>query len=327
MTTAPVVTDRAAEGGAGGRAPAPTLRRRMTWRTLQKLKGASLSFPFLAGFGLFTLVPVIMAMSESVFRTQSDGGLGFGEKSTVFVGFENIAEAAVDPVFWSGMGRVFVYAIVIVPLTQVVSLAMALLLDAVRRRTASRFRVMLLLPYMVPGIVATMVWIFLYSPVVGPITKFFELFGLHVDFFSGEMIWVSIGNLAIWGAIGFNMLILYGALQAVPPEIFEAARIDGASEFRIALSIKVPYVRGSLVLTSLLAIIGTLQLFNEPLLFRAVTPETITKDFTPAMMIYNQAFQVGDVNYATALSIILALVIGVASAIMYRLTNRKDADA
>ena len=138
------------------------------------------------------------------------------------------------------------------------------------------------------------------------------------------MVWVSMGNLAVWGSLGFTMLILYGALQAVPHEIFEAARLDGASELRIAWSIKVPFVRGSLVLTSLLSIIGTLQLFDQPLLFRAVTPETITRDFTPAMMIYDQAFKVGNLNYATALSVILALVVGVASAIIYRFINREE---
>jgi multiple sugar transport system permease protein len=106
--------------------------------------------------------------------------------------------------------------------------------------------------------------------------------------------------------------------------VFEAARVDGASEVRIAFSIKVPYVRGTLVLTGLLSIIGTLQIFAEPTLFRTVSPETITKDFTPTMVIYNQAFQVGNLNYAAALSIILALVVGIASAVIYRLANRVD---
>ncbi|MFY9714579.1 MAG: ABC transporter permease subunit, partial [Microbacterium sp.] len=127
-----------------------------------------------------------------------------------------------------------------------------------------------------------------------------------------------------WGSIGFNMLILYGALQAVPREIFDAARVDGASDFRVAMSIKVPYVRGSLVLTGVLSIIGTLQIFAEPTLFRAVSPETITKDFTPAMVIFNQAFQVGNLNYAAALSIILAAVVGIASAVIYRFTNKAE---
>jgi multiple sugar transport system permease protein len=298
-----------------------TPRRRVKWRTQQDLKGASLSFPFLIGFGIFSLVPIGMALKESVFATKTSG-LGFGASTETFVGFDNFAAALVDLSFWAGMLRVFLYALVIVPLGQVVSLTMALVLDAVRRRVAARFRIVLLLPYMVPGIVATMIWIYLYSPVVGPLRGFLEMFGLDVNFFSGDMVWTSIGNLAIWGGIGFNMLILYGSLQSIPQEIFEAARIDGASELRIAWDIKVPFARGSLVLTSLLAIIGTLQIFSEPLLFRAVTPETITKDFTPAMMIYNQAFQVGDVNYATALSIVLGVVVGIASAVLYRITNR-----
>jgi multiple sugar transport system permease protein len=292
---------------------------------VQALKGASLTFPFLAGFALFVIVPVGMALRESVFAAKSTGGLGFGGETVTFVGLDNFAEGLQDPVFWGGMLRVFVYALVTVPLTQLLSLACALLLDAARRRTAARFRVVLLLPYMVPGIIATMIWLFQYSPAVGPLSDFFRLFGLELNFYSGDLIWLSIGNMALWGALGFNMLILYGALQSVPHEIFEAARLDGAGELRIAMSIKVRFVRGPLVLTSLLSIIGTLQLFNEPLLFRAVTPETITKDFTPAMMIYNQAFQVGDLSYATALSVILAAVVGVASALIYRFTNREAA--
>ncbi|MCF4120894.1 sugar ABC transporter permease [Antribacter sp. KLBMP9083] len=309
-----------------GRPPAaspPVRRRGPRWRTLQALKGASFSLPFLAGFTLFVLVPIVMALRESVYSTKTSG-LGFGGSTVTFVGADNLLRAGADTVFWAGMGRVGLYAVVVVPLTQVVSLGMALVLDAASRRVGARFRIALLLPYMVPGIVATMIWIYLYSPVVGPLHEFFELFGLDVNFYSSSLAWVSIGNLAVWGSIGFNMLILYGALQAVPHEIFEAARLDGASEARIAWSIKVPFVRGPLVLTSLLSIIGTLQIFNEPLLFRAVTPESITKDFTPAMMIFNQAFQVGNVNYATALSIVLALVVGAGSAVIYRFLNRSE---
>ncbi|KAB8191769.1 ABC transporter permease subunit [Nonomuraea phyllanthi] len=308
--------------GAAGSPRTPRLRRR---RTVQALKGASLTFPFLVGFALFVMVPVVMALRESVFATRSTGGLGFGGQTVTFVGLDNFAKGFQDPVFWGGMLRVLVYALVAVPLTQLLSLACALLLDAARRRTAARFRVVLLLPYMVPGIIATLIWLFQYSPAVGPLSDLFRIFGLELNFYSGDLVWVSIGNMALWGALGFNMLILNGALQSVPHEIFEAARLDGAGELRIAVSIKVPFVRGSLVLTSLLSIIGTLQLFNEPLLFRAVTPETITKDFTPAMMIYNQAFQVGDLNYATALSVILAVVVGVASAVIYRSTSRGQA--
>jgi multiple sugar transport system permease protein len=136
------------------------------------------------------------------------------------------------------------------------------------------------------------------------------------------MIWISIGNLIAWSSIGFNMLIVYSALRAVPPEIYDSARIDGASEWRVAWSIKVPLVRRSLVLTTVLSIIGNLQIFSDPMLFRSMTPETVTRDFTPIMAIYDWAFNQGEFNYAAALSVILALVVGTASAIFYRLTNK-----
>jgi multiple sugar transport system permease protein len=137
------------------------------------------------------------------------------------------------------------------------------------------------------------------------------------------MVWPAIGNLLTWHGIGYNMVIIYSALQGVPRELFEAARLDGASELRIALSIKVPFVRGALVLTALLSIIQMLQIFNEPALFRNVTPQTVSDSFTPIMIIYNQAFNAGNYHYAAALSVLLALILGVASFLFYRLTSRE----
>lgn len=310
-------------------APAPAAGRRtrgvrttrLRWRRMVALKGASFTVPFFLGFAVFTVVPLVMALSESLYTSKSSG-LGFGEKTVTFSGFENFARGFEDARFWGGLWRVALFAVVIIPLIQVASLGMALLLDAVRRRLAGRFRVVLLIPYMIPNIVATLIWIYIYSPAVGPLTPIFAALGIDANFYSGELIWVSIGNLMAWNGIGFTMLIVYGALQSVPREVFDSARVDGASEWRIAWSIKVPYVRGSLVLVSVLGIIGTLQIFSDPLLFRSMTPETVNKDFTPIMTIYNQAFAVGDFNYAAALSIILALVVGLVSAVFYKLTNR-----
>ncbi|NEG88498.1 carbohydrate ABC transporter permease [Bifidobacterium aerophilum] len=295
----------------------------ISWRTLEALKGASFTWPFLAGFIFFVIIPVAMALQVSLYSKQKSG-LGLGEATTKFVGMQNFVEAVKDVTFWTGLGRVALYAIIVVPLTQLLSMAIALLIDASSKRMASRFRIFLLLPYMTPGIVATTIWIYLYSPSVGPLTPFFKMFGLNVNFFSSGMVWGSIGQMAIWGGLGFNMLIMYGSLQAIPGEIIEAARLDGASELRIAVSIKVPYMLTSVALTTMLNIIATVQLFDQPFLFRSVSPQTITKDFTPAMMIYNQAFQVGNLNYATALSIVLAVIMGIASAIIYKLQNREN---
>jgi multiple sugar transport system permease protein len=285
-------------------------------------KGAAFTVPFQLGFVFLYLLPIGYAVYESLFREQQSG-LGLGGSTTEFNGLGNYTKGLGDSAFMGSILRVVLFACVQIPVMLFISLVLALLLDAVTSRVAGRFRILLLVPYMIPGVVAAIMWVNLYSPDVGPLTPLGEFFGLHWNFFAPSMVWPSIGNLLTWHGIGYNMVIIYSALQGVPRDLFEAARLDGASEIRIARSIKVPYVRGALVLTGLLSIIQMLQIFNEPALFRNVTPQTVGDSFTPIMVIYNQAFNAGNYHYAAALSVLLALILGVASFLFYRLTSRE----
>ncbi|MEU2774035.1 sugar ABC transporter permease [Streptomyces sp. NPDC007162] len=290
----------------------------------QRWKGAAFTVPFQLGFVFLYLVPIGYAVYESLYRSHSSG-LGLGGTTDEFSGLANYRQGLTDPAFLDSVLRVLLFACVQIPVMLLISLLLALFLDALTSRVAGRFRVLLLVPYMIPGVVAAIVWINLYSPDVGPLTPLGKAFGLTWNFFAPSMVWPSIGNLLTWHGIGYNMVIIYTALQGVPRELFEAARLDGASEPRIALSIKVPHVRGALVLTGMLSIIQMLQIFNEPALFRNVTPQTVSDSFTPIMVIYNQAFNAGNYHYAAALSVLLALILGVASFLFYRLTA-KEAD-
>ncbi|MGW7541730.1 carbohydrate ABC transporter permease [Streptomyces sp. NPDC054770] len=290
----------------------------------QRWKGAAFTVPFQLGFVFLYLIPIGYAVYESLYRSQSSG-LGLGGTTDEFSGLANYRQGLSDPAFLDSVFRVLLFACVQIPVMLLISLLLALFLDTLTSRAAGRFRILLLVPYMIPGVVAAIVWINLYSPDVGPLTPLGKVFGLDWNFFAPSMVWPSIGNLLTWHGIGYNMVIIYSALQGVPRELFEAARLDGASERRIALSIKVPYVRGALVLTGMLSIIQMLQIFNEPALFRNVTPQTVSDSFTPIMVIYNQAFNAGNYHYAAALSVLLALILGVASFLFYRLTA-KEAD-
>ncbi|MDX3529790.1 sugar ABC transporter permease [Streptomyces sp. ID05-39B] len=290
----------------------------------QRWKGAAFTVPFQLGFVFLYLVPIGYAVYQSLFRAQQSG-LGLGGATEEFSGLANYRQGLTDTDFLGSVLRVVLFACVQIPVMLFVSLVLALLLDALTSRVAGRFRIVLLVPYMIPGVVAAIVWINLYSPDVGPLTSVGRALGSEWNFFSPSMVWPSIGNLLTWHGIGYNMVIIYAALQAVPRELFEAARLDGASETRIARSVKVPYVRGALVLTALLSIIQMLQIFNEPALFRNVTPQTVDDSFTPIMIIYNQAFNAGNYHYAAALSVLLALILGIASFLFYRLTS-KEAD-
>jgi multiple sugar transport system permease protein len=280
--------------------------------------------PFFVGFALVFVLPILYALYQSFFKVRADGGLGLGASTVVFAGFDNYLQALADSPFWASMIRVGIFALIQIPISLGLSLTAALLLDAVTaERRGSAFRFMLLVPFMVPAIVATLIWVYLYSPRVGPFTAAGDAVGVDVNLFSPSMLWVAIGNLIVWMVLGFNMLIIYGSLRGVDRSVLEAARVDGAGGFRIAWSVKIPSIRGTLVLTGLISIIGMLQIFNEPLLFRAASPETVTKDFTPIMSIYFQAFTSNNYNYAAALSVVLAVMIGLLSFGFYKLTNSK----
>ncbi|MEU1474157.1 carbohydrate ABC transporter permease [Streptomyces sp. NPDC001668] len=287
-------------------------------------KGAAFTVPFQLGFVFLYLLPIGYAVYQSLYRSQSSG-LGLGGTTDEFSGLDNYRQGLTDSAFMGSVLRVVLFACVQIPVMLLVSLVLALFLDALGSRTAGRFRILLLVPYMIPGVVAAIVWLNLYSPDVGPLTPLGEVFGFSWNFFAPSMVWPSIGNLLTWHGIGYNMVIIYSALQGVPRDLFEAARLDGASELRVALSIKIPFVRGALVLTGMLSIIQMLQIFNEPALFRNVTPQTVSDSFTPIMIIYNQAFNAGNYHYAAALSVLLALILGVASFLFYRFTS-KEAD-
>ena len=305
-------------------APTRTGPRRISWRTLLAAKGAAFTMPFAIGFVVLFILPIIYAVVQSLYAVKSSG-LGLSGNQTVFVGLDNFVAAATDLRFWESMGRVAVFACIQVPIKLAVSLLLALGLDYLKGRVVAGLRIGLLVPYMIPGVVGTLVWIYLYSPDIGPLTEFGKFFSLDWNFLSEAMMWPSIGNLLTWDSIGFNMLIIYASLQAISPELFEAARLDGAGEARIAFSIKVPFVRAALVLTGMLSIIGLLQIFAEPLLFRSFVPEVVTKDYTPTLMIFNQAFDANNYNYAAALSLIFAAVIATVSYLYYKFTNKPEA--
>ena len=145
-----------------------------------------------------------------------------------------------------------------------------------------------------------------------------------MDFLSAELVLWAIANVVTWVFVGYNMLIIYSALLAIPTDIYEAARLDGAGQARIAWSIKIPLVRPSLVLTAILSIIGTLQLLAEPQVFRSFS-SAVTSTYTPNMTIYATS-AIPNVSLAAAFSVVLALATFILSFTFLRITRRK-ADA
>jgi multiple sugar transport system permease protein len=160
-------------------------------------------------------------------------------------------------------------------------------------------------------------WGFLYSPNLSPFTAITS----EINFLGADLVLWSIANVVTWVFIGYNMIIIYSALLAIPTELYEAARLDGASQARIAWSIKIPLVAPAITLTSIFSIIGTLQLLAEPQVFKSFT-SAVTSTYTPNLLIYSTA-SVPNVNLAAAFSVVLAMLTFALSFTVLKLTQRK----
>ena len=135
----------------------------------------------------------------------------------------------------------------------------------------------------------------------------------------------SIANVATWTYTGYNMIILYAALRAIPAELYEAAAVDGAGPVRTALHIKLPLLRPAMLLCTIFSVIGSFQLFAEPRIFYALAPQVIGKAYTPNLYVYNLAFADQRLNYAAALSFLLGAVVFVVSYVVMYASRRQEA--
>ena len=302
-------------------------RIRTTSPTSYNIRRKTTPYLFILPFGilflLFFVAPIVYAIYQSLFRSQRSG-LGLGEATVSFNGFGNYADVFHDVNFYTGVGRVLLYGIVQVPVMLILALVLALLLDSTVVRLKNLFRVAFFVPYAIPGIIAALLWGFLYNPAISPFNSVIQSLGGHgIDFLNSGLVLWSIANIATWAWTGYNMLIIFAALQAIPGEIYESARIDGATGFSIAWNIKIPLVAPALVLTAIFSIIGTLQLFNEPQVLSAITPN-ISSGYTPNLYAYYTAFGNNNYYYAAAISVVLALVTCVLSFGFLRVTQRQS---
>jgi multiple sugar transport system permease protein len=309
-TTPTSGTAPAAEGSA--RRPGSARPDRSAWGFLA---------PFLLFFVFTFVVPICYAIYQSLLKVDRHGPLGLGKPTIGFAGLENYALALQSADFIDSFGRVLLFGIVWVPLMLVLATGLALLLEHASRRWSALLRASYFLPYGVPGVIASLLWSFLYVPGISPIT---DLLGSAApDFFGYHTILWSIANIAIWEFAGYNMLIVVAQLKSIPRELIEAATIDGAGPWQIALRVRLPLVRPAITLIGVFSVIGALQLFVEPLILDNLGPSLID-DYTPNLSAYHDAFNNANFYLAAAKSVILAIVASALSFGFLTLVTRKQ---
>jgi multiple sugar transport system permease protein len=280
--------------------------------------------PAIVLFVLFMAAPIVYTVVMSFQTVKVKGlGLGSGSKSLQFAGLSNYIDAVSDPEFLASVLRVLLYGAVLIPVMLGLALVFALLLDSRRSRAVRFSRVSIFLPYAVPAVISSLLWGFLYLPSVSPFAYLTKLVGgSPLNILSPDLIIFAVANIALWGGVGFNMIVIYTSLRAIPSDIYEAARIDGASELQIAWRIKIPIVMPSLIMTALFSVIATLQVFAEPTTLKPLT-NAISSSWTPLMKVYRDAFIRGDIYSAAATSVLIALGTFVLSFIFLRVVQRR----
>jgi multiple sugar transport system permease protein len=314
MTTQ--LTTAAPPAPAAARPPRRTggstlVRRRQRW-------GWLFVVPFLVVFALFLIFPLCYAFGMSLFTSTLATG-------TEFTGFANYGKAFTDPLFMEGLLRVLAFAAVMIPAQLIVATAAALVLDSLATWLSKLSRLLIFAPYAIPVVIGALMWSFLYSPRFGPSGTIFGLFGMDApNWLSADNIFFSLVNVVTWQWSGYYMIVIYAALRAIDPSLFEAARIDGANGWQIATRIKVPMISSSMIMVITFAIIGTLQFFTEPTILRSVASGALPVDYTPNMYAFALAFGYSQFNYAATIAFSLGVLVFIGSFGFLYLTRKQN---
>ena len=277
--------------------------------------------PFLALFLAFLVAPLAYALYTSVFRDTLVGGRHF-------VAFANYLRAAGDANFWGGVSNLLFFGVVQVPAMLGLALLFGIILDRGNVHAPGLFRLGFFIPYAVPTVIAALIWGYIYGPAFGPFAQAAAWAGLPPpDFLSDRTMIFSLANIVTWEYTGYNMIIYYAALKAVPSELREVSQIDGATPWQFARFVQLPLIWPAILLTIIFSINGTLQLFNEPFLMRSVAPQIISTHYTPNIYAYFLAAANQQYNYAAAVSFMLGLVIAAVAYLFTLATNRRESAA
>lgn len=266
--------------------------------------------PWIIGFLVFTLIPMGASLYLSFTNWNSF-------QAPDFVGFANYVRMFTqDPVFWQSLLHTAYFAIVSVPLSLLIALFLANLL-AKPIRGARIFRTIIYLPALVPLVAAAMIFQWLLAPDAGPINGFLSLFGIQGPSWLLDANWVipAIILLTIW-QVGAGTILLIAALQGVPIELYEAARIDGATRFQLFWRISVPMVTPILFFNLVTGVIGAFQVFSQVYILTGGGPDNASMMMVP--YIYNNAFKFYHMGYASALAWILFIIVVAFTAIIIK---------
>lgn len=272
--------------------------------------------PSLLLIGLFVLMPLGWAFVISLQRTD-----GFG--SGLFIGTANYQRLVGDPLFWRSLVNTVLFTVIVVPLSMIGGLAVAVLLNSVLP-ARGLFRTIVVLPMVISGVATALIGVLVFDENSGIANKLFQALGLGTVPWqsSGPAAFTSVVLVTLWWRIGFNMIIYLAALQSIPPELHESAKLEGATAWQRFWYITRPLVGPSSFFLLVMNVIYSFQVFDIVFVLTEGGPGNSTSVLVTYA--YNQGFATRDQGYAAAIGIVLLLVMAVFTAVQWKVNRTRD---
>ncbi|WP_336644922.1 carbohydrate ABC transporter permease [Microbacterium sp. USHLN186] len=264
---------------------------------------------------IFFAYPLAVSLMQSFFRTE--GGV------STFVGIDQYTRMLRDPLIAKSLGNALLILVVQVPLMIALAVGLAYLLNQSWLRFRSGFRLITFLPAITTLVAYSVVFRVIMTTDGGLLNQALGLLGVApIDWLNNEF-WARVALIAsiTWRWTGYNMVIILAGLQAIPPELYEAARIDGAGRWQTFWHVVVPQLRPVLIFTSVTSTIGALQLFDENFILTGGGPNNAT--LTPVLYLYKIGFQQFDFGYASAIAWMLVVLTAIIAIVQFRIMREK----
>jgi multiple sugar transport system permease protein len=303
--------------------PAPTLRRRAWVKTPRGSQGGDLKMallfiaPATLGFVVFFLWPTL----RGIYLSFTEYSL-FGAPE--FVGFDNYTAIVRDDLFWNSMKVTLEYVVLNIGFQTAIALGLAVLMH--RLTKSGIIRGSILLPFLIANVVVALLWFWMLDFQIGIVNTMIEAVGLDKIAFFGNEDWAipTIAFVNVWRHMGYTALLIFAGLQTIPTTIYEAAAVDGASEWKTFWRITLPLLRPVLVLVLIITVTGSFQVYDT----FAVTTGGRPCNATRVMQVYivERAFERSDFGYASALSVVLFVILALVAFLQNKFLRGNESD-
>lgn len=276
-----------------------------------------LILPAVVGFALFAAYPTLRGIY-----------LSFTEFHVLtpprWTGLSNLRQLLSDDVFWHSLLVTVYFVVLSVVIGVVVSLVTAVVLHRLTRSTV--LRGVIILPFLISGVVAAMVWSWMLYPQLGIVNIVVEKLTGHTFLFlgTGNLAIPSIALISVWKSMGYNAILIFAGLQTIPTDVYEAARMDGATEVQTFGRITIPLLRPILAMVVILTVIASFQVFDLVAVTTAGGPANAS--YVLQMYIYNKAFQQFDFGYASTMSLALFVMLIAITFMQMRFARANESD-